>query len=91
MKEAKRVKYLYSFYDVEMMMWTEPVMLRNDAEAKKLFQSLLEKNQFNDCPVEMYCVAEICIDNPVTFSPVYMTAYRRIVAEATVDDEVDNE
>lgn len=43
MTDLSRTKCVYAIYDVEMKMWTEPVVLRNDTEAKRMFKSMLKK------------------------------------------------
>lgn len=95
MKKINRVKYLYAFYDVEMDMWTEPVLLRNDIEAKKLFNALLQKNQFNGCSVSMFCVGKFTIDGCGSrISPILDSSesFHEIYLADTVEDgDVVNE
>lgn len=86
MKKAHQLKHVYAIYDVEMQAWTEPIVLRNDIEAKKLFKAMLEKDQFNGCPVEFYCVATYLVDSVTSIGPCQTIIPRRIFVEDTIDD-----
>ena len=76
-------KNVYAVLDVEMNAFTDPIVLRNDVEAKKIFQSWLKKDFFNGCPVEMYCIGEW---HPEDLCPFKVNEIRRIFIEDTVDD-----
>lgn len=65
----KRFNYLYAIYDVEMAMWTAPVMLRNDLEAQRYFTRMLKEDVFNGCTVEFYRLGSYQIDSKVSVNP----------------------
>ena len=83
-------KFIYAFFDVEMNMWTDPQVLRNDVEAKKLYTHLMKNDYFNGCPVEMYCIGEYRLESKDT--PIGLLPFRKIYLNDTVDDgDVENE
>lgn len=86
MKKAHQLKHVYSIYDVEMQAWTEPIVLRNDIEAKRLFKHLLEKDQFNGCPVEFYCIGTYLVDSISSIGPFQYIIPRRLFVEDTIED-----
>lgn len=92
MKEFNRVKCIYAIYDVEMKMWTEPIVLRNDIEAKKLFKSLLENDHFNGCKVEFYKLGFYKVDSDVIHNPfIYLSDELPVPQVLRLDDTVEDD
>lgn len=84
-----RVEKLYAVFDVEMQMWTSPVVFRNDTEAKRCFNAMKDRNDFNDCKVEFYCLGDYVIDHfPITNPIIKCDFVRRLYLDDTVDDDV---
>lgn len=77
-------KKVYAVLDIEMKLFTDPFVLRNDVEAKKLFKSWLSKDYFNGCPVELYCLGDWCLDD--LSYPFAVTIPKRVFVDDTVDD-----
>lgn len=80
-----KIKNIYQFFDIEMNMWTDPVVFRNDVEAKKFLNYQLKHDTFNGCPVEMYRVGILNLD--LKNAPIELLVPERIFSEDTVDDE----
>lgn len=86
-----RVEKLYSVFDIQMQMWTSPVVFRNDTEAKRCFNEMKRRNDFNDCEVEFYCLGDYVIDANSASMPILAKLPRRLYLEDTIDDGEDPE
>ncbi len=87
-----RIEKLYAVYDVQMQMWTSPVVFRNDTEAKRCFNAMKERNDFNDCEVEFYCLGEYVIDSTSSANPICNNVtLKRLYIEPTIDDGEDDD
>ena len=87
-----RIEKIYAVFDVQMQMWTSPVVFRNDTEAKRCFGAMKERNDFNDCEVEFYCLGEYVIDVNSNSNPVVNNInVKRIYLDPTIDDGEDDE
>lgn len=91
MTDLSRSKCVYAIYDVEMKMWTEPVVLRNDIEAKRLFKSMLKKDYFNGCKVEFYKLGTYKIDSEVIYNPFNYFDNLPVPQILRLDDTVEDE
>lgn len=81
---------VYCFFDIELNQYTNPIVLRNDVEAKKFFKYQINNDTFNGCPVKMYCIGRFDRDNKVTPIDIFPLP-EEIYLDDSVDDSPDDE